>query len=57
MELKQQDWTKVLIEPLSANATKLHSMLFRLDYEEEVRIKDFNHLQNHLNKLIYSIEE
>jgi hypothetical protein len=57
MEHKQQDWTRVLIEPLSMNATKVHGMLFRLDYQEEIRMKEFNHLNDHLNKLIFSIEE
>ena len=57
MEAKQQEWTCVLINPLTFNASKLASVEFRQEYEEEIRIKEFNILQNHLNKLIYSIEE
>lgn len=29
----------------------------RLKYEEDIRIKEFTLIQNHINKLIYSLEE
>ena len=36
MEAKQQEWTRVLINPLTFNASRLASVEFRQEYEEEI---------------------
>ena len=56
LENKYADWQKVLIEPATVNDARLFSVEQRVEEEEEMRIKEYEHLRDLLKKLIYSLE-
>ena len=56
LENKYADWQRVLIEPATVNDARLFSCESRINEEEEMRIKEYEHLRDLVKKLIYSLE-
>ena len=54
--IKYENWSKVLIEPSSLNDARLYALESRIHQEEDIRVKEYEFLQDFLKKLIYSIE-
>jgi predicted Ser/Thr protein kinase len=54
---KYVDWSKVLIEPQSLNEARLYALETRLHEEEEVRIKESEHVRDLMKKLVFSLEQ
>lgn len=53
---KYNDWSRVLIEPMSVNDARLFSLESRLYEEEEMRVKEYEYLRDMMKKLLYSLE-
>jgi len=54
---KYENWSKVLIEPVSLNDARLYSLETRIHYEEDVRVKEYEYLKDFLKKLVFSLEQ
>ena len=54
---KYNDWSRVLIEPMSVNDARLFSLESRLFEEEEMRVKEYEYLRDMMKKLLYSLEQ
>jgi len=53
---KYENWSKVLIEPASLNDARLYSLEARIHQEEDIRVKEYEFLQDFLKKLMYCVE-
>jgi len=53
---KYENWSKVLIEPASLNDARLYSLETRIHHEEDVRVKEYEYVQDFLKKLVFSLE-
>lgn len=53
---KYDDWSRVLLEPMSLNDARLFSVETRVTEEEEMRVKEYEYLRDLMKKLIYALE-
>lgn len=56
LQNKYNDWSRVLIEPMTVNDARLFSVESRITEEEEMRIKEYEYIRDMFKKLIYSLE-
>ena len=54
---KYDDWSRVLLEPMSLNDARLFSLETRVTEEEEMRVKEYEYLRDLMKKLIYALEQ
>ena len=57
MQKKYANWTELVIEPLSMNDARLFALENRLQKEEDLRIKEYDHLRDKIKKLVYVLEQ
>jgi len=57
LQNKYNDWSRVLIDPMTVNDARLFSVESRITEEEEMRIKEYEYLRDMFKKLIYSLEQ
>lgn len=57
MMAKYQEWSKVLIEPQSLNDARLFALETRVHEEEELRMREFQLLKDHIKKLVFTLEQ
>ena len=57
LQNKYNDWSRVLIEPMTVNDARLFSVESRITEEEEMRIKEYEYLRDMFKKLLYSLEQ
>jgi hypothetical protein len=53
---KYEDWSRILIEPMTLNDARLFSVETRVTEEEEIRVKEYEYLRDLMKKLIYALE-
>jgi hypothetical protein len=56
IQKKYDDWSKVLLEPMTVNDARLFAVETRVTEEEEIRVKEFEYLRDVVKKLLYSLE-
>jgi hypothetical protein len=54
---KYDDWSKVLLEPMTLNDARLFSVETRVAEEEDMRVKEYEYLRDLMKKLIYALEQ
>jgi hypothetical protein len=57
IQKKYDDWSRVLLEPMTVNDARLFSIESRLTEEEEMRVKEYEYIRDLMKKLIYALEQ
>jgi hypothetical protein len=57
IQKKYDDWSRVLLEPMTVNDARLFSIESRLTEEEEMRVKEYEYIREVMKKLIYALEQ
>ena len=54
---KLDNWSTVLLEPMSMNDARLFAAETRLHKEEEVRVEEYDYLRHMVKMLTYTVEQ
>lgn len=54
---KYEDWSKVLIEPQTLNDARLYALETRIHEEENLRIREFHLMKEHMMRLFYTLDQ
>jgi hypothetical protein len=57
IQKKYDDWSRVLLEPMSVNDARLFAVESRVTEEEEMRVKEYEYMRDLMKKLIYALEQ
>lgn len=57
IQKKFDDWSRVLLEPMSVNDARLFAVESRVTEEEEMRVKEYEFVRDLMKKLIYALEQ
>jgi hypothetical protein len=57
IQKKYDDWSRVLLEPMTVNDARLFAVEARLTEEEEMRVKEYEYIRDLMKKLIYALEQ
>lgn len=57
IQKKYDDWSRVLLEPMSVNDARLFAVETRVTEEEEIRVKEYEYLKDIMKKLLYALEQ
>ena len=57
VQKKLDNWSTVLLEPMSMNDARLFAAETRLHKEEEVRVEEYDYLRHMVKMLTYTVEQ
>ncbi len=57
IQKKYDDWSRVLLEPMSVNDARLFAVESRVTDLEEMRVKEYEYMRDLMKKLIYALEQ